>query len=363
MQLIRKMRKTIILLYILGISYQALAQKPLPKPNAATAAEKFQVVPKPDSGKVDILIEGKLFTSYIYRHEKLKKPVLYPIISATGQKITRRFPLEKAAGERFDTPSEVGLWFAFGNVNGLDFWNNSYRTTEKEAPKMGTIQHAKILKTKNGADACGLEVSAQWQRPDGSPVLFQNTKYVFREQGNTRMIDIVVTISALDEKVNLEDDANGLLGLRVCRELEMPVNDKVMRTDANGSPGLEPTANKAGISGNYLSNETFMGEQVKGQKARWVKLSGKIKNESVDVILLDHPSNVPHPPYWDVSAGGLFAINPLGAKVYTNGEKYLGMEIPAGNSAIYRYRLIVQAKGGFTPALIEAEFEKFAKLK
>ena len=354
------MKKIHILILLVG--NMAFAQNPAPKP-AKPVAERFQLVHHPEAGKVDVLIDGHLFTAYVYKNEKLRKPVLYPIISATGQRVTRSFPLENAPDERIDSPAQSGLWFGYANVNGLDFWNSSFENTDKNAFKKGTVRHTKILNMKNGNEGCGLEVAAQWQRPDGTPLLFQNTKYIFKGKKNTRTIDLVITLSALDEKVNLEDDEGGLLGLRVCRELEIPVDEPVTRTDAAGKPGTEPVVNKKGITGNYQSDVGFTGEQVKGQKARWVKLSGKIKNELIDVIILDHPANLPHPPYWNVTAGGLFAVNPLGAKAFTNGEKYTGMQVPAGNSAIFRYHIIIQATGGFNPTLIESEFQKFAKMK
>ena len=37
--------------------------------------------------KVDVLIDGNLFTSYVY-NGKTPKPVLYPVITKSGKKIT-----------------------------------------------------------------------------------------------------------------------------------------------------------------------------------------------------------------------------------------------------------------------------------
>ncbi len=42
--------------------------------------------------KVDVLVDGQLFTSYIYP-ETLKKPVLWPVISPQGNAVTRTFPM------------------------------------------------------------------------------------------------------------------------------------------------------------------------------------------------------------------------------------------------------------------------------
>ena len=84
----------------------------------------MEVVRKEAERRVDILVDGKPFTSYIWP-TTLKKPVLFPIRTAKGTLVTRGFPLEPRAGERVDHPHHVGLWFNYGDVNGIDFWNNS----------------------------------------------------------------------------------------------------------------------------------------------------------------------------------------------------------------------------------------------
>ena len=90
---------------------------------AQNQAVKFNVDEK--AKKVDVIIAGQLFTSYIYPDD-LDKPVLYPIYTSKGSVITRGFPRDPRPGERVDHPHHVGLWFNYGDVNGLDFWNNSY---------------------------------------------------------------------------------------------------------------------------------------------------------------------------------------------------------------------------------------------
>jgi hypothetical protein len=104
---------------------------------------------------VDVLIDGKLFTSYIYPNT-IKKPVLYPLKTSKGTKITRGFPLEPTPGERVDHPHHVGLWFNYGDVNGLDFWNNSDSIKVEKRGGYGTIVHDDIVKMENGDDKAEL---------------------------------------------------------------------------------------------------------------------------------------------------------------------------------------------------------------
>jgi hypothetical protein len=109
------------------------------------------VVTKETERRVDILIDGKLFTSYLFP-TTIKKPILYPLRTAKGTVVTRGFPLEKRPGERVDHPHQVGTWFNYGNVNGIDFWGHSYATPAENAPKMGTIVHREIKRAVSGKD-------------------------------------------------------------------------------------------------------------------------------------------------------------------------------------------------------------------
>jgi hypothetical protein len=86
-------------------------------------ANSVKLLRKDSEKKVEVLVNGELFTAYLYP-ETIAKPVLYPIKSAGGNDLTRGFPLDPRPGERVDHPHHIGLWFNYGDVNGLDFWNN-----------------------------------------------------------------------------------------------------------------------------------------------------------------------------------------------------------------------------------------------
>src|SRR3954453_6215217 len=85
-------------------------------------ASRVDVIRRDADQRVDITVDGKPFTSYIYP-TTIKKPVLYPIRTADGVVVTRGFPLDPRPGERVDHPHHVGLWLNHSDVNGLDFWN------------------------------------------------------------------------------------------------------------------------------------------------------------------------------------------------------------------------------------------------
>ena len=57
------------------------------------AATGVEITVNESARRVDVTIDGKPFTSYIWPGT-LKKPVLYPLRTAQGTPITRGFPLD-----------------------------------------------------------------------------------------------------------------------------------------------------------------------------------------------------------------------------------------------------------------------------
>ena len=81
-----------------------------------SAQKGVQIVRDDAQRKVDVLFDGKPFTSYIYPAD-LEKQVLYPLYTAKGTDITRGFPLNPRPFEQVDHPHHIGSWFNFGDVN------------------------------------------------------------------------------------------------------------------------------------------------------------------------------------------------------------------------------------------------------
>jgi hypothetical protein len=319
---------------------------------------RVQVVPNEAGRRVDVIIDGKPFTSYIYP-ATLKKPSLFPLRTAKGTLVTRGFPLETRPNERVDHPHHVGLWLNHGNVNGLDFWNNSDGLPAEQAPKMGTILHRRVIEAKGGADRGELAVEADWVKPDGGPLLREQTRYVFRGAADSRTIDRTTTLTALTEKVVFRDSKEGFLGMRVARELEQPSGSRVAYTDASGKPS-PPAVNNTGVTGQYVSSEGLKGDAVWSTRGRWVLLGGTVGSEQVTLAILDHPSNPGYPTHWHARGYGLFAANPLGDKEFGAGNKEFNLTLEPGQSKTFTYRVLILG-GAPAPDKIEEASRAFAK--
>jgi hypothetical protein len=324
----------------------------------AATAPRVELKPQPQEHRVDVLVAGAPFTSYIWP-ERLAKPVLFPIRSASGTLVTRGFPLDPRPGERVDHPHHVGLWFNHGDVNGVDFWNNSEGLKPGERAKMGTIRHVAIESAKGGAGRGELRTSSDWIMPDGSTVLHEKTGFVFGAAEASRWIERDTTLSADAKRVVFTDNKEGTLGMRVARALEAPSKEPLVFTDASGKPTAVPALDNAGVNGVYTSSEGTTGDAVWGTRGRWVALSGRVGQEDVVLLLLDHPANPGYPTYWHARGYGLFAANPLGAKVFSNGKDQLNLTLEPGQSVRFRHRLLILA-GAFSKEKAEAAAADFA---
>jgi hypothetical protein len=322
------------------------------------AAQAVKVVRDDAARRVDVLVDGRPFTSYIWP-TTLKKPVLYPIRTATGTLVTRGFPLAPRPGERVDHPHHVGLWFNYGDVNGIDFWNNSDAIPDADRPKMGTVVHKDIVEAKSGAKGV-VTAAMDWVMPDGSVVLKQRTTYTFSGDAATRTIDLDVTLSAQDKRVALTDNKEGTLGLRVTRALEEPSDKPEVFTDASGRPTTVATMDNTGVNGVYLTSEGTKGGKVWGTRGKWCLLGGLVGAEPVGIAIFDRPGNPGFPTYWHARGYGLFAANPLGQKALSNGKETLDLALEPKQSARFRYRIRITSTLQ-APEQVEAAWQEWAR--
>jgi hypothetical protein len=323
------------------------------------SAQQVRVVKNEAARRVDVLIDGKPFTSYIWA-DSLKVPVLYPLRTSTGTIVTRGFPLEPRPGERVDHPHHVGFWLNYGDVNGVDFWNNSTALPPEQQQKMGTVVQRRVAETKDGKDRGELTVEMDWLMPGGQKVLNETTTFVFYSAQNLRIIDRITTLTALDQQVVFHDNKEGMMGLRVRRELEQPSNEPLIFTDASGRPTTVKVMDNSGVTGMYRSSEGKTGDAAWGTRGRWMMLSGKVNQEDISLVMLDHPKNTGFPTYWHARGYGLFAANPLGQEVFSNGKEKLGFTLAPKQSVTFRYRLLI-VSGPISGDQVEAQYNRFTQ--
>jgi hypothetical protein len=340
----------VFLLYIIvGFSVAAQIQQPV------------KVVQSTKENKVDILIGGKLFTSFLYP-DSLEKPVLYPVMAASGTVVTRGFPLNPQPGDPNDHPHHIGIWFNFENVNGLDFWNNSYAIPIEKKHLYGWIKTDRILKASSGNKGA-LSYHANWINQQNEVLMEETTSFEFSGTGQQRIIDRVTELKA-NTDVLFTDAKDGMLGIRLAHALQMPTDKDEKFTDDKGNITIVNGGTDKVANGNYVSSEGKQGNEVWSTRGRWCKVYGKMGDDSVSVVVIDHPLNPNYPTFWHARGYGLFAANPLGEKIFTNGKSVKNLSLKKGESVSFRYRIIVdEGRQTISGEVVNKLADEFGKLK
>ncbi len=283
------MKKVFLRVFTLGIIIVSV--------NACGGGNKgIEIIPNDAEKKVDVLYDGKLFTSYIYPSD-LEKPVLDPIYTSKGTVITRGFPRDPRPNERVDHPHHVGSWFNFGDVNGLDFWNNSYAIPADKKPMYGSIRHRNVVSTLNGGKEGSLVVAADWIDHADKVLLKEETKFVFSGEGDWRTIERITKLTAQQDTVVFTDNKEGLIAIRMDRAFEEPSNQPDLFLDAKGNPTEVKVMNNEGVNGVYRNSEGFEKGAVWGKPTKWVCLSADKAGEKISVAILDNKNNPGYPAH------------------------------------------------------------------
>ena len=64
-------------------------------------------------------------------------------------------------------------------------------------------------------------------------------------------------------------------------------------------------------------------------------------NDSISILIIDHPKNTGYPTNWHARGYGLFAANPLGEKIFTNGKSERNLSLKPGESVKFKYRVVI----------------------
>jgi len=340
------MKKTILALFLCMFVVPALAGQTKPSVKLVKG-----------DNKVDVMISGKLFTSYIYG-SKLTKPVLVPVRTPSGIEVNRRHPLTEIEGASNDHSHHVGIFFAVDNVNGTEFWRNTSLSPQ--------IKHVKITELTSGTGRGKLSTIMHWIDNDGRVVLEEKRSMIFlaAQHENEYAIDFSMAFTAKDTKVVFDDTEEGMFAIRVSDYLRQG-RDKLNLKSRQPLP----KESIAGTGFYFSSNGDETAKKIWGKRARWVTLQGVRQQKVVGVAILNHPASINYPTYWHVRDYGLFSANPLGQgdfqrqrpRQYRKNKVIpLHLTLEPGETVHFRFLVIVY-EGIRTKEQIEKRFTEFIK--
>lgn len=307
-------------------------------------SQQVRVGHQPSQHAVNITVDGRPFTSYYYPGPDLvKKPVLYPVYSPGGNLVTRGWPLDSREGERVDHPHHIGIWFNYEDVNGNDFWNNSIQAN-RPGKKFGTILNTAILGTGSGKGQGNLSATSDWVDHSGKLLLRDTTKITFSARDRVFIIDEEIILHAPVEDVFFRDVKDGMFAIRLARELELKYDTPQSLTGKDGKEMASKVVDNARVSGSYRNKEGIKDDEAWGKSSDWCSMTGRIGDEDVTVAIIDHPGNFGYPGRWHARGYGLFALNSVAHKAYDKEAAPLDFHIRKGQSARFRFRVVIASE-------------------
>ena len=78
-----------------------------------------------------------------------RKLYLHPVLTATGRRVTRAFPMEQVAGESTDHAHQRGVWIGAERLSGVDFWENE---PSYDRPSIGAVVLKDVADVRSGTD-------------------------------------------------------------------------------------------------------------------------------------------------------------------------------------------------------------------
>jgi hypothetical protein len=250
-----------------------------------------------------------------------KKPCFYPL-TAHGVNVLRGYPLEDRQGEAKDHPHHTGVYFAFGEVNGKEYWSK-------------TAIENKSVKKEAGPVYARIRSQNHWGQD-----LVEDQDVLVLNAGADSLMDFTITLTAANGPVVFGKD------LKMAKEGAFSVRVATGLTDnAKKDPGMNLMLDAKGNKGESA---------IRADSAPWVDYAGTVDGKKVGVSIMNHPSSFRYPTDWHVRAYGLFAANPWIRKGENKLEK--------GQSLTLRYRVYVHA-GDAAEGKVAAVHAGFANAK
>lgn len=293
--------------------------------------------------QIDVVVGGKLFTTY-FLSAVTAKPYLMPLQTASGVVISRSYPVGNdvsSANSRASSfePHQRPLYFAHGNVNGLDYWGEQtfdHFYGDHARQGYGHMLLKGVEELVEGQDRATLRARFRLLDPNEREIAEETQTYTFLGDERTRTIDCEFVLEASAGPLVLGDTKEGTFGIRLTPELSAP-HDHML--NSQGSRGESA---------------------IWGKRADWVSYSGIVSGKPVGIAVFDSPSSFRHPTTWHARAYGLLAANPFALRAFTKDPNQDGSwTIPEGKPLKFRYRVLIY-DGELTPAQLGELYRQYA---
>ncbi len=264
---------------------------------------------KERDGAIEIFRGGQRVGEYVYRNDKIPRPYFAHLCAPDGTQVTRNQPPQAGKDDMDHETLHPGVWLAFADVSGQDFWRNQaaiqhVRFTEPPAVREGRLTFAteSRMLTSDGQALCTLHSRfTMTVRPAGYLLIWD------------------ATFAATEQDIVFGDQEEMGLGVRVAS----PITEK--------SGGLITSSDGAKTA-----------EGTWGRAHDWCDYSGIVGDRQVGIALMPDPANF-RASWFHNRNYGLMTANAFGRKAMKQGDESR-VEIKRGRKLTLRYGLLLHAE-------------------
>lgn len=273
---------------------------------------------------LSVLIDGREVAEYVFRDEQILRPYFRNLRTLSGTQVTRNAP--PLATDLNDHPTmHPGLWLAFGDLSGADFWRNK-----------GRVHHASVAKAPVGGQGQGSFAVSNLYQVGERTTCEENCLIAISVRDGGYWIDWTSEFRSEAGDFTFGDQEEMGLGVRMATPLAVVKGGEIM--DSEGRKN---------------------GNQVWGQQADWCRYGGMLEGRRVDMVLMPHPTNFRR-AWFHARDYGLLVANPFGRNAFTKGEK---SRLVVARGETFRLRfgvLVLESAAGSSPQ-VENAYREFAR--
>ena len=248
------------------------------------AEDGFAVKQSTDS--LAIRFANEPVAEYVFQDAKILRPYFTRVHVPGGMQITRNHPPIQGKDATDHDTMHPGLWLAFGDINGQDFWRNK-----------AVIKHNRFIAPAVVNDGnLTFSTESSLQTSEGKRMGTQISRFIFSKKSGGYLLVWDVAFLATEQDLCFGDQEEMGLGVRVSTAI----------TEKNG--GL--ISSSTGAKG---AKETW------GKAHGWCDYSGVIGDAKAGIAIIPDPKNF-RPSWFHNRDYGLMVANPFGRKAMNQGE-------------------------------------------
>lgn len=235
--------------------------------------------------QLEITVGGKPFATYVYRDDKIRRPFFAYVHAPNGVQVTRNHPPVPGQDATDHATMHPGIWLAFGDLSGADFWRNK-----------AIVRHVEFVGQPKRGNRTGNFVVRNLYEAGGKAICDELCRITIRVKPHGYLLLWDSEFTSNQDFFFGDQEEMGL-GVRVATPISVKKGGQIINSDG-------------------LKNE----RQIWGKQADWCAYSGVVDGKQVGVMLMPHPKNFRR-SWFHARDYGLLVANPFGQNAFTKGEK------------------------------------------